>query len=100
MEKLITRNCFVCDKQLKSAVNSKVKQKFEDPPDGAVCFSSHGNYGSTVFDPVFEPYNLEIAVCDECLKKRIKRTIRYTKHHDIRIEKIKMITKLEELNIN
>lgn len=36
-------------------------------PYGGTTFTSHGHYGSTVFDPLAESVFLEINVCDECL---------------------------------
>ncbi len=40
-------------------------------PYGGTAFSTHGHYGSTVFDPM-DGTALEIVVCDECLGGAIK----------------------------
>ena len=40
-------------------------------PLNAVVFTTHGNYGSTVFDPMHPDglETLEIHVCDDCLTR-------------------------------
>lgn len=38
-------------------------------------FYAHGNYGSTVFDPMNGAYSLGIRVCDECLRERAARVV-------------------------
>ena len=55
--------CLVCGKALERAV----PQEQNHPNDAIVC-TSHGNYGSGVFDPCDGHY-LEVNVCDSCLKK-------------------------------
>ena len=54
--------CIVCGKTLKN-----VWETAENQPDSGVAFTSPGNYGSTVFDPVLTGEFIEISVCDECL---------------------------------
>ena len=36
-------------------------------PMDAVAFSSHGNYGSKVWDPSSGSYSLRVYLCDTCL---------------------------------
>jgi hypothetical protein len=60
--------CFVCGTKLESALGAK-GDKFGNLPDGATVFSSHGNYGSTVYDPIFLEEHLEINLCDRCLQE-------------------------------
>ena len=49
-------SCFCCDTSMRTV----------DFIDGGVSFHTHGNYGSTVFDPMNGTY-LEIYICDDCL---------------------------------
>lgn len=44
------------------------------PPMDATVWTSQGNYGSTLFDPMDGTY-LDLFVCDPCLKKRKKRLV-------------------------
>lgn len=55
--------CIVCRRALDDALTGlDVNQ-----PADATIFHSHGNYGSTVFDPMSERERLDINICDECL---------------------------------
>jgi hypothetical protein len=54
--------CIVCGKQLKNVTEGVANQ----PSDG-VAFVSPGHYGSVAFDPL-DGSNLEINVCDRCLR--------------------------------
>ena len=56
--------CIVCGRELFNVVEGSVNQ----PSDG-LSFSSHGAYGSTVFDPM-DGSHLEINVCDKCLMRQ------------------------------
>lgn len=58
-------NCLVCRKELKEIFPGSQHQ-----PNGAVVFTCHGHYGSTVFDPGPGEGNimLQIYMCDDCLK--------------------------------
>ena len=68
----ITRHCFVCEKSISSALTGKARQKPDEPPSGATCWSTNGNYGSEVYDPLANgsEEKLEICICDECLKQK------------------------------
>jgi hypothetical protein len=54
--------CLVCGKRL---VN--VWQDADNQPNDGVTWISHGNYGSTVYDPVGTEEFIEMNLCDECL---------------------------------
>jgi hypothetical protein len=54
----------VCGKVLKNVFEDAQNQ----PSDGVAC-TTHGNYGSTVWDPVLTGEFLEFNLCDECLVK-------------------------------
>jgi hypothetical protein len=53
-------NCFKCEKELTSFQPNQ--------PYDAVSFTSYGQYGSQVFDPMDHSF-LEIHICDDCLTK-------------------------------
>lgn len=54
--------CIVCGKQLAASMEG-----VREPYPGTV-FSSHGNYGSTVFDPALgHTEYLSVNICDDCL---------------------------------
>lgn len=57
-----TLRCFKCSKVLKPVWDGN---DVNQPNDG-VCFETHGNYGSTVFDEN-DGAKLEINICDQCL---------------------------------
>lgn len=74
--------CFVCDKKMESSVG----EFFDDPnellglpPSGGMSFESCGNYGSTVFDSMTGA-NLQIVICDECIKRNAKRIVFFRTH--------------------
>ena len=54
--------CVVCGKALRNAFEDAENQ----PSDGVAC-TTHGNYGSTVYDPVLTGEFIEFNLCDECL---------------------------------
>ena len=84
----IKRNCFCCNKKIKS-----VDINIEDPPYDAVCFSSNGNYGSSIFDPYEENAEIEIYICDTCLKKKAKLSYYYEKETKTEIKNIQSFDK-------
>ncbi len=53
--------CIICRKPLE-----KVSRDATNHPDDGVVCTTHGNYGSTVFDPGDGSY-LEFNMCDQCL---------------------------------
>ena len=55
--------CIVCRRVLDDAFT---EQDHNQPAD-ATTFTSHGGYGSTVYDPMTERERLEVNVCDDCL---------------------------------
>lgn len=57
--------CLVCGRQL-----DNVDDESCNCPDGADCFSTHGHYGSRLFDPMNGEY-LEINVCSDCLRTAV-----------------------------
>lgn len=77
--------CFVCGKTLTHAFGGLVETELRQQPNDAVIFSSHGNYGSTLFDELGEEF-LELNICDECLYARSDRILhcrhRTTRHRE------------------
>lgn len=71
---LVTRKCFICEKQLYGACSDDGmfgEHEFKEPPSEAIVFSTVGNFGSTVLDGLeFEGKYIEITICDECYTKR------------------------------
>lgn len=72
--------CFQCFKVLASAMGHA-----DDPPMEGVIFTSKGNYGSRVYDPMTDSEHLRIYICDDCLvtgantvdKVKVKKTVSY-----------------------
>lgn len=59
-------SCVCCDKTLRPVHDDE-----ECPqPEGGVMCTSHGNYGSRVFDPIDGEEVLFFVLCDECLVTR------------------------------
>lgn len=81
----MTLPCIVCGKALESAVRSVGSRTDPNQPSEGTVFSSHGNYGSTVWDPMTGVDMLEINVCDPCLVEHAGRVLhvkRVTQAHD------------------
>lgn len=81
----MTLPCIVCGKALESALPSVGSRTEVNQPNDGTTFSSHGHYGSTVWDPMTGTDLLEINVCDPCLIERKDRVIhvkRVTQAHD------------------
>lgn len=72
-------NCFKCDKTLEGVFNDDTKQ-----PYAGTSFTSYGQYGSTVFDPM-DDSSLTIYVCDPCLIKNSSR-VTFTEHEKVLVE--------------
>ena len=51
-------NCFKCEEELPTFMDNH--------PGDAITFTSYGQYGSTVFDPMDHSF-LEVHICDKCL---------------------------------
>lgn len=74
------RSCFICEKSIKTAAGYKDNDpqhnpfihEFNDPTDDATCWTTKGNYGTIIYDALFEDKMLEITICDECLKNGIE----------------------------
>lgn len=71
--------CLVCGKPLDPAIPPGVHDRSHNQPDEAVVFRAHGQYGSTVFDPMDGTY-LEINICDNCVT-RLAVNIRHCRPH-------------------
>jgi hypothetical protein len=53
--------CLVCGREL-----LRTAEQMEEEPDAGVMCYTHGNYGSTVYDP-FDGEYLAFNICDPCL---------------------------------
>lgn len=65
-----TLPCFVCGENLQSAAPGVVNQ----PLDG-LAFTTHGHYGSGVYDPMDGSW-LELNICDVCVLAGKERVLR------------------------
>lgn len=83
---IITRACFVCNKTVLSAFDD-YEMDILEPASKAVCFTSGGNFGSTIFDPM-DGTIIEITVCDDCLKNKKDRVIAYKIQHKKSYKKV------------
>lgn len=68
-----TLPCFVCGTKLETAFPSPSDEAAHMQPSDAVMCTTGGNYGSKVFDPMYE--RLIFLVCDQCLSKRRERAM-------------------------
>lgn len=76
--------CFRCDRRIEWELNAA----HHGLPHGAVIFTSHGNYGSRVFDQIHGEQAL-LLICDECIEDagnyiQIRKKKRQpTEYHDL-----------------
>lgn len=63
--------CIICDKPLRNIATNG-----ENQPSGGTEFTTHGHYGSTVFDPM-DGSILVLNICDDCLRKHAGRVGHY-----------------------
>lgn len=69
--------CFCCNARLEVEIGDTDPLDMAPVYDGLI-FRSAGNFGSTVFDPMpigVEEY-LQVIICDDCIKTKIKRVTR------------------------
>jgi hypothetical protein len=59
--------CLKCGRVL-----TRVTSDYEGQPNDGIMCSSHGNYGSTVFDPMDGSY-LAFNICDPCVKRAARQ---------------------------
>jgi hypothetical protein len=64
--------CIVCEKDLEDVYPSHPGNQ----PLHGTAFTTHGHYGSTVFDPMDGSY-LDLSICDECLVNRAMKGMVY-----------------------
>ena len=68
------RVCISCGKILQAACGE------DSPvPDDGVIFTSRGNYGSTVWDPVQDDQVLRCFVCDKCMVEKARLIYHFEK---------------------
>jgi len=56
------KKCLICERELETDAHGTVYE--------ATIWRSHGNYGSSAYDPMRENRYLEAHVCDQCLIKK------------------------------
>ena len=57
----MTKRCLICENEVKTDAISV---------SNATVWSSHGNYGSGVYDPANAHVFLEALICDACLMRK------------------------------
>lgn len=57
--------CIVCKKEVEAV---SAEPPGHNHPYAATAFTTHGHYGSTIFDPMTGQF-LEVNVCDPCLRE-------------------------------
>ena len=70
--------CIICGKELKPALSGlKDSSRAANQPNEGTTFHSHGQYGSTVWDPMSPGglETLEINICDPCLLANKERVL-------------------------
>lgn len=65
--------CIVCDAQVTERL--KAVTGVDYVTHHGTIFGSGGNYGSEVWDPCVNFLNLNVAVCNDCLMKKVDRAI-------------------------
>lgn len=70
---MTARPCAVCATDIEFDTNHNY-------PAGALWFTSSGNYGSRLFDPITGDQQLEILICDDCVKAMGDRVKAFTRH--------------------
>jgi hypothetical protein len=84
----MNRICFCCEKALESSFPDH--DTFSTPPNDATCWTSIGNYGSTVFDGgEFTSEQLEMYICDSCLVKKAKLVYHFKLTTSKKVEDLK-----------
>lgn len=89
--------CIVCEKIMRHYSSNEDETIREGEctgilNDGVIC-TSHGNYGSSIYDPMMSCQKLEFYLCDNCLIKKQKFI-----NSIVRIEK-RIYYKVEPLNL-
>lgn len=84
-------NCFCCEKSIGHA-GPKVEDWFSNPPEDATYWRTCGNYGSTVFDGQFIGEQLEMYICDECLKKKAHLVYHFKITQKVKVEDLKLFS--------
>lgn len=88
--KKMKRNCFKCNETLIGAMTGEEENEFREPTLDAVIFTSYGNFGSVLFDPIDNPEEfLELYICDKCLKANQDRVYHITNKNPLKISKAK-----------
>jgi len=57
----VTKRCLICEQEIEADTISV---------SNATIWSSHGNYGSRVYDPADAHVFLEAFICDDCLVRK------------------------------
>lgn len=92
----IKRVCFCCEKVL-TQCRLDGEDGFDNPPNDATYWRTHGNYGSTIFDPgMFADEQLEMFICDECLKAKSHLVYHFRTFNKQEIRNLKFFSEVQE----
>ena len=86
--------CLICDKKLVSAMKGEGGIDSRFPPCDALVWSSHGNFGSSLYDPGPEfddQQYLEAYICDDCVTKKKDKMYTVIKNTDVKRNFVKGI---------
>ena len=88
-------NCICCNREIEAemAENPMVISPVYD----GLIFRATGNFGSTIFDPIATDGEelLQVIICDNCIKRKIKRVTRIFDINNIVTAKVELF-KFEE----
>ena len=76
--------CLLCQRALNSV---GFGSRELNQPAEAVTFTAHGQYGSTMFDPM-DGTKLQVNICDSCLRVAARQQLVYLIHTDRMIETV------------
>jgi hypothetical protein len=78
--------CLCCSRELEATLSENEPAPASMVDGGLIC-STHGNFGSAVFDPIHGDYRLVFYICDKCIIER-KQNVLYVKYEQHTTTKI------------
>lgn len=67
--------CFCCGRTLEAEPVENEPLTISPIYDGLI-FRASGNFGSRIFDPISIEEYLQVIICDDCIKRNVKRVTR------------------------
>lgn len=79
--------CLICKKDIESSVrrtdsmtDDEYLEMNRSCPNNAVVFTGGANFGSSITDAIIDGVELEIIICDDCIKERMDMVEKITYH--------------------